>query len=435
LSWSLSWLADDGAELRAWLLALAPDFLQGLIAAAPLWVIGIVVVLTAAVLLRGLVRLGSAFSRPGGVEDDFSESTVTRYAPRSPVRGGTNESNLLAQVMARFDRLDVDRILEGTAPLGGVERERRNAAAAEIVAEASPAASAAAREIAAGEIAAAYAILERDARLAREDAAERWRRLGALALGTDAAKAIAAYEEALKLQPGDFWTCIELARLRSISGDLRGAHQAAFAAERAAQSEREMSVALNALGNVLVKAGDPAGAKARYEASLRIRKRLAAQNKYNAAAQRDLSASLIKLGDVLVDMDDLDEAKARYEASLQIAERQVAQNKRNAEAQRDLAISLSKLGAVAEKAGELAVAKARYEASLQIAERLAAEHKGNAQAQRDLSISLDNLGYVLLKAGDSAGARRRYEASQRISERWTKRKEEKGSGWLAARAG
>jgi len=431
----VSLLADDGAELRAWLIAHSPDFLQESIAAAPVWVICTVATLTVAVLvwaairlvrnaLRGLARLGTALTGRGEAEDVLLEPTATRRAVRRLARGATRESKLLAQVMARLDRLDVDRILAGAAPLGVVERELRNAAAAEIVAEASPATSAAAREIAAGEIARACAILERDARAASEDAAERWRRLGALVLGIDAAKALAAYEEAFKLQPSDFWTCIELGRLRNASGDLRGAHQAAFAAERAAQSERETSVALNALGNVLVKAGDPAGAKARYEASLQIRERLAAQNRRSVTAQRDLSIGLIKLGDVLVQMGDLAGAKARYETSRQIRERLAAQNKRSAEAQRDLAISLTKLGSVSEKAGDLAGAKARYEASLQIAERLVAQNRESALAQRDLSVSLDNLGYVLVKAGDSAGAKARYEASRRISERWPGREDE-----------
>ncbi|MGP0091838.1 MAG: hypothetical protein ACLPKB_18040 [Xanthobacteraceae bacterium] len=429
MSWFVSLLADDGAELRAWLIAQAPDFLQESVAAAPVWVIGIVVTLTAALLvwvlvrliggaLRGLARLGTAPADFDEAEDVFPEPTATRHAVRSLTRGVNRESRLLADVMARFDRLDVDRILAGAAPLGAAERELRNAAAAELVAEASPATNAAAREIAAGDIAGAYATLERDARAAYEDAGERWRRLGALFLGIDPERALAAHEEAFKLQPDDFWTCIEIGRLRSAAGDLRGAHQAAFAAERAARSERETSVALNALGDVLVKASDPAAAKTRYEASLLIRERLAAQNRHSAPAQRDLSIGLIKLGDVLVQMDDLADAKARYEASLRIRERLAAQDRRSAEAQRDLAINLTKLGAVAEKAGDLAGAKARYEASLQIAERLAAEYSGSAQAQRDLSVSLDNLGYVLLKAGDSAGAQARYAASQRISARW-----------------
>jgi tetratricopeptide (TPR) repeat protein len=428
LSWLASLLADDGAELRAWLIAHSPDFLQESMASAPIWVIGIVAALAAVAvvwvalkLAGGILRLAGLGTRSSEAEDAYAPAPpVTRRAVRSFARGGARGSKLLAQVMAYFDRLDVDRILAGTAPLGPAERELRNAAVAEIVAEASPAANAAAREIAAGDIARALAILERDARAADEDAAERWRRLGALVLSFDPAKALAAYEEAFRLQPDDFWTCIELTRQRSVAGDLRGAHQAAFAAERAAQSERETAVALNALGNVLVKAGDPAGAKARYEASLQISEDLAAENWRSPTAQRDLSTGFIKLGDVLVQLGDLGAAKARYEASLKIRERLAAQNKRSDEAQRDLALSLTKLGSVAEKAGDLAGAKARYEASLQIAERLAAESKGSARAQRELSISLDNLGYVLLRAGDDAGARARYEASRRISERWPK---------------
>jgi tetratricopeptide (TPR) repeat protein len=430
LSWSLSVLADKGAELRAWLIALAPDFLRDLIAAAPLWAIGVVAALAAALLWGGLAYVARLVGGRDDVDDPVPASSAPRSAVRAPLQVDRRSSKMLPKVLARLDRLDVDGILAGATPLDAAERERRNAAAAEIVADASPAANAAAREIVAGKIAGAYAILERDARNAYADAADRWRRLGALVLGTDTAKAVAAYEEAFRLQPDDFWTCIELARLRSIAGDLRGAHQAAFAAELAARSERETSVALNALGNVLMDDGDAAGAKARYEASLRIRERLAARDRRNPAPQRDLAAAFVKLGDVLVRADEVDEAKACYEAGLRIRERLAAKDRRNPDAQRDLSISLTKLGLVAERAGDLAGAKARYEASLRIAERLAAESRGSVQAQRDLSSNLDKLGYVLLKAGDSAGARRRYEASQRISQ--TTRKEEPRSDWLAA---
>ena len=96
--------------------------------------------------------------------------------------------------------------------------EQRDEAAAALVAERSPAADAAARAIAAGDFAAAVATLERDARAATEDAAERWRRLGALARAQDTAKARQAYEEAFKLEPGDFLDLCRACALASGGG-------------------------------------------------------------------------------------------------------------------------------------------------------------------------------------------------------------------------
>ena len=80
---------------------------------------------------------------------------------------------------------------------------------------------------------------------------------------------------------------------------------------------------------------------------------------------------------------DLAGAKARYEASLQIAERLVAENKGSAQAQRDLSVSLDNLGYVLLKAGDSVGAKARYEASQRISERWARGEYMSKQAIRD----------------------------------------------------
>ena len=104
-------------------------------------------------------------------------------------------------------------------------------------------------------------------------------------MGVDTAKARAAYEEAFRLQPEDFWTCVELARLRRESGDLNGAREADLAFERAAQDVRERSVAATTLGDVLREGGDLAGAKARYEEGLEISERPDRDTPGSAAAQ------------------------------------------------------------------------------------------------------------------------------------------------------
>jgi phage tail protein X len=88
------------------------------------------------------------------------------------------------------------------------------------------------------------------------------------------------------------------------------------------------------------------GRKARHEASLAVLERLAAANPGSAEAQRDLSVSLNKLGDVLVQAGDLAAARERYQASLAVAERLAAANPGSAEAQRDLWVSLWKLASL-----------------------------------------------------------------------------------------
>ncbi len=137
-----------------------------------------------------------------------------------------------------------------------------------------------------------------------------------------------------------------LARVRQQAGDLRAAGEAARAAKQAARTDREHSVADNTLGVVLVEAGDLAGARARFEQSLDLRERLAAQNPGSAEAQRDVSVSLERLGDVLVEAGDLAGARARFEKSLELRERLAAQNPGSAQAQRDVWVSLGKLASL-----------------------------------------------------------------------------------------
>jgi len=52
---------------------------------------------------------------------------------------------------------------------------------------------------------------------------------------------------------------------------------------------------MNKLGDVLVKAGDLAGAKARFEACLGVSEKLAAQNPGSAEAQRDVWVSMWRM--------------------------------------------------------------------------------------------------------------------------------------------
>ena len=183
-----------------------------------------------------------------------------------------------------------------------------------------------------------------------------------------------------------------------------------------AEPQRDLSVSLNKLGDVLFASGDLAAARNRFEESLKIRQRLAAANPSSAQAQRDLSVSLNELGNLLVASGNLTGARARFEESLKINERLAAANPTSAEAQRDLSVSLNKLGHVLVELGDLEGARHRFEEGLKIRQRLATANPTSADAQRDLSVSLDSLGSVLVASGDLAGARARFEASLKITE-------------------
>ena len=297
------WLANDGAEMRLWLIGYVPEVLDNFIANAPFWAIALATLLTGIGMLGGLIWAGMNAAEKGGkvwrmlkalpadpkkaIRDVVSPDPA---AKRKDIEGLDTKvvahGDLLAQMKAQLDRMEAKGVAEGAVPLGPEERTRRNTAAAEIVAETTPTARAAARELAAGDLAGAISTLKREARADMVAAAEKWRRLGALVRGANTTEARAAYEEALRLEPDNFWTCIELSRLRQEAGDLNSARVAALAAERAARADRDHLVAAGALGDVLREGGDLAGARSRHEAGLAVRERLARENPGSAEAQR-----------------------------------------------------------------------------------------------------------------------------------------------------
>jgi tetratricopeptide (TPR) repeat protein len=202
-----------------------------------------------------------------------------------------------------------------------------------------------------------------------------------------------------------------------------------------AQSQRDLSLGLEKVGDVQVRVGDLAAALQCFSRSLIIREHLAAANPSSALAQRDVAGALQKLGNVQFQAGDLAAAQQRFTQSLKISEQLAADNlaadnlgadnlaaknpasaTRNAQAQRDLSISLSKLGDLLVQAGDLAAAQQRFTQSLKISEQLAATNPASAQAQEDLSVSLDQLGHVLLLGGELAGAQQRFSQSLKIRE-------------------
>jgi hypothetical protein len=109
------------------------------------------------------------------------------------------------------------------------------------------------------------------------------------------AEVLKIWSQAASLDPDDFWTWVNLARLHAESGGTGEAMRAARESIRVAADDREKSVALSELGDVQVAAGDLAGARQSFEESHQILARLAAANPTSAAAQRDVAVSLWKL--------------------------------------------------------------------------------------------------------------------------------------------
>ncbi|WP_090159183.1 tetratricopeptide repeat protein [Loktanella sp. DSM 29012] len=272
----------------------------------------------------------------------------------------------------------------------------------------------------AGEEAEALQVLDR-LRAARDLAAAR--RIAQLALDAwrrakvTTVSVIARYEEITQIDPSVHWDWVELRRLYFAAGNLSDALAAARESERTAKTDRDRSVALNELGDVLVAQGDLPSALQSYRRGLEIRERLADADPGNAGWHRDLSVSLNKVGDVLVAQGDLPSALQSYRRGLEIRERLADADPGNAGWQRDLSVSLNKVGDVLVAQGDLPSALQSYRRGLEIRERLADADPGNAGWQRDVSVSLERVGDVLVAQGNLPSALQSYRRGLEIAER------------------
>lgn len=246
--------------------------------------------------------------------------------------------------------------------------------------------------------------------------AERFRQAGAIAAPTSVARAIRAYTRAADLEPGDYWTWIELARLQRSAGALPSARRCADRALQYAADERERSICETELGEIALRGNDRELAQSHFEAALKADEALAKSNPDNPDHQRDLSVSYEKLGNLAMAAGDLGEAKKYFLMNLTITDKLAAHYPEVAETQRDISVSYGKLGDVAAKAKEFDTAQSDYEKSLAIRIELAAIDPGYAPWQRDLSVIYSKLGHLALAAGRLDDARSHYSKDLAIAE-------------------
>ena len=158
---------------------------------------------------------------------------------------------------------------------------------------------------------------------AHREAAEAYRHLGALAYLGSTEDALQAYRRAAELDPSDTWTWIFIGRLELRAGRLAWAESAFLQAQERATTagdDRDLSVSLNALGDVRRAQGDLAGALESYGAGLAIAERLAAQDPAHAGWQRDLIVSHWKLAQThLGRAGSREMARQDFEEALRVA--------------------------------------------------------------------------------------------------------------------
>ncbi|MBI2689128.1 MAG: protein kinase [Acidobacteria bacterium] len=185
------------------------------------------------------------------------------------------------------------------------------------------------------------------------------------------------------------------------AGDLSGArdyHQKALAIYEqlaaanpiAARPKRELSFALEDLGDLESRAGNAAAAKPYYRRSFELRRELAVSDPQNLQARRDLAYALLKQG-------SLDDA---LESFRQLAVLDPA----NILARRDLALAWERQGNGQLAAGNNSAALASYRQLLQAARDWIQRDPANPYANQMLAVAEMKMAEVLPRTGDRTGA-------------------------------
>ena len=161
-----------------------------------------------------------------------------------------------------------------------------------------------------------------------------------------------------------------------------------------AESQRNLSIALNKAGNILWRQDKPEDALALYTESLAIVRPLAADPDH-ADAQRDLSATLEFIGSVYMTLDRRpQDALPPYQECLDISRRQLTAQP-SALAQRNLSVGLNDVGDALMELDKPDQALPAYQEGLDLARALAVDST-NAGARRDVSVSLNKVGDAAL---------------------------------------
>jgi tetratricopeptide (TPR) repeat protein len=223
----------------------------------------------------------------------------------------------------------------------------------------------------------------------------------------------------------------EIALTLSAIGDIRGASGVADHARQVTEGllarnpedsnlQRETSIAYEKLGNLQFTHGNYPESLKSQQASLAIRKRLAAGDSSNVVWQRDLAVAHEKMGDVQLAQGNFAEAVDSYQANLAIRSRLVEAHPDDARLARDYAVSHYKIGDLNMAQSNWSEALKSYQAGFPISERLAKVDPDNKLLHRDLAALHDRIGDAQKALGDLAEAMKSFQASFAIRDRISK---------------
>ncbi|ABE61920.1 Tetratricopeptide TPR_2 [Nitrobacter hamburgensis X14] len=193
--------------------------------------------------------------------------------------------------------------------------------------------------------------------------------------------------------------------------------------------QRNLSVARDRVGDVLVAQGKLPDALKSFRDGLAIRERLASADPGNAGRQRDLSLSHEKIGDVLAVQGKLPEALEAFRSQLAAAERLANADPDNTELRVGLSLSHEKIGEALMAQDKLPEALEAFRNQLDIIEQLArAADTDDNEWQRDRTLSYDRIGDVLMAQGKLPEALEALRDGLKIKERLAKAHPD-NTGW------
>jgi tetratricopeptide (TPR) repeat protein len=163
---------------------------------------------------------------------------------------------------------------------------------------------------------------------------------------------------------------------------------------------RDLSISLNKVADIDTTLGRYESALTGYTESLQIRRELSP----TPQVQRDLCISLNRMADIDKILGRYDAALTGYTESLQIYRKLQASLGDTRQILRDLSVSLNKVADIDAILGRYEAALTRYSESLQIRRKLKAKLGVTPQVLRDLSVSLNNVADIDITLG-------RYEAA------------------------
>ncbi len=230
------------------------------------------------------------------------------------------------------------------------------------------------------------------------------------------ADVLTLFEKAAALDPSNFATQIDIARLAHDGGDLVRARAAAEQAVRVAAGDSERATALRWDGEQRVAQHDIEGATTDFGQALTILRQVAA-NDPSPRAQSDVAAVLQDQGDLQIASGDFKAARSSLLEGLAIRQHLAEAAPNDAGAQ-DLVTSMyQRIGDLDEKTGDLDGARQALEQALTIRQRLLAADPSNTDLQYYVSGVLRRLGDLSLKQGDLAAARTAYAKCLEIRRR------------------